>query len=189
MTNWHTDPALHGKARRSHATHPVPDASSVMGGAAPRVQRVRNDERSNTGAASQDAPTQTAHRTLGKRSRKHKIRLPTFFFTVANKSPTLLGSVCSSWRPLEGCNYHREGPQTYPKFEPRTVARAPSSPQPTVSGGWGTRPPVHINQHLPFSSFYTVPTRLGAKEGGRGNRRGTAPRAHRGKSALCCETC
>ena len=85
----------------------------------------------------QDALTQTAHRTLGLCC-KHEARLRRFFFMVAMGPNHAHGYKAwgpithmvvinlrsfwvvfvFSWRPFDGCNYHREGPQIYPKFAP-----------------------------------------------------------------------
>ena len=42
-----------------------------------------------------------------------------FFLMVASNSEGFWVVFVRSSRPLDGCNYHREGPQIYPKFAPR----------------------------------------------------------------------
>ena len=74
-------------------------SGSVCTARAPRSHR-GNYQSSNTGAPSQDVPTQTAHRTPENLQRKHNTCLPRVVFMIASKSHRLLGSFCSA---LEAC--------------------------------------------------------------------------------------
>ena len=61
---------------------------------------------------------------------------PGFFSFVPINPKCFCAVFALSWRPLDGCNYHREGPRIYPRFALRlhracTVTRAPSA---TVRG-------------------------------------------------------
>ena len=73
----------------------------------------------NTSAPSQDGTPQTAHMTLENLSCMHTTCLPRIFLRWPINPKGFWVVFVLSGRPLDGCNYHREGPQKYPKFAPR----------------------------------------------------------------------
>ena len=83
---------------------------------------------SNTGDPSQDAPAQTAHRTLEKLSCKHKACLARFCCMVTNSSQRLLGTFCSCQKGLlmVAIITGRVPRSTQSLHCTRAVARAPS---------------------------------------------------------------
>ena len=85
---------------------------------APRPRR-GNYEWSNTGEPSQTAPTQTAHRTREKLVASTRPVFRGFSLWLPTNPRGFSGVFVLSCRPPDGCNYHREGPQIYPKFAPR----------------------------------------------------------------------